>query len=182
MSDLTSLANVKGYLGITNGSEDSFLSMLIKRESDGILSWLNRSFDSVAYDEYYDGTGGSTLVMSNYPITAVESVTINNYSVPELTQGAWAGYVNDKTRITLRGFVFTRGTMNVRVQYTAGMGEVPNAVEQACIELVALTFRERDRVGLTSKGLAGEQTNFLTKAWPESVTQILNQYRKVTPT
>ena len=84
-------------------------------------------------------------------------------------------------RLVLRGLVFPRGRGNVRVSYQAGFASPPADLTQACIEMVSLRYREKDRVGLVSKGLAGETTAYSLKDMPESVRTLLSQYRRVVP-
>ena len=69
----------------------------------------------------------------------------------------------------------------VRVSYQAGFAAPPADLTQACIEMVSLRYREKDRVGLVSKGLAGETTAYSLKDMPESVRTLLNRYRRVVP-
>jgi uncharacterized phiE125 gp8 family phage protein len=182
MSDLTTIKAVKGYLGQTNPADDYILRDLITRESKNIKNWLNRDILSQTYTKTYNGTGGTVLVLSDYPVTAVSGVWINGNVIPLAPDFSSAGYMFDDFKIVLRGYVFTKGLMNVKVAYAAGYSEVPDDIEQACIELVALSYRERDRVGLASKAIAGETTSFIIKDMPESVKGILNQYKKVMPT
>ena len=47
--------------------------------------------------------------------------------------------------------------------------------------MIAMRYREKDRIGLTSKGLAGETTGYSQKDMADSTRHILSQYRKVAP-
>ena len=67
---------------------------------------------------------------------------------------------------------------NVAVTYTAGFAATPPEIEQACIELVALRYKERDRIGHVSKGIAGETVTFQQKDMPPDVQTLLDQYRR----
>jgi hypothetical protein len=60
-------------------------------------------------------------------------------------------------------------------------GYVPAEIEQACIDLVGRKYRERDRIGLASKGLAGETTAFSQSDLSADTKAMLNQFRKVVP-
>jgi uncharacterized phiE125 gp8 family phage protein len=181
MSDLTKVEKVKAYLGLTAGGDDAILNALIANESQYIKSWLNRDLVSQVYSETYDGTGGAVLVLPNYPITAVASVAIDGLTIAACADATASGYVFNESKISLRGYRFSKGMQNVAVTYTAGYTVIPDDLQQACIELVALSFKERDRIGLSSKGIQGEQTNFIVKDMPDSVRGILNQYKRVFP-
>jgi len=55
----------------------------------------------------------------------------------------------------------------------------PQEIEQACIEIVSLRYRERSRIGENSKSIGGETVSYTVKDFPDSVKTILNNYRRV---
>lgn len=185
MADLTTLANVKAWLSITTNGEDAVLQSLITSVSKYIENWLNRTILSATYTEYRDGTGTNRIMLANQPVTAVSSVVMNNLGVPAVAIPASTamsfGYVFDARNIKLVGFgaKFPMGMNNVVVTYTAGYATVPVDIERACLELVALRFRERSRIGENSKSIGGETVSYNVKDFPDSVRTLLNQYRKV---
>jgi hypothetical protein len=182
MSDLTTLANVKQYLGITNTGDDALLTSLVSRVSQNVQTWLGRSILSASYTEIYDGSGGYVLVPKNYPITAIASLSIDTIVVPLAPDSTQPGYMWNADKIVLvNGYRFTRNLQNVVVSYTAGYAATPMDLEEAVIELIGFIYKGRDRIGLASKGLAGEQTNFITKDMPETVRTVLNQYKRYIP-
>ena len=67
------------------------------------------------------------------------------------------------------------------MQYSAGFAATPPEIEQACIELVTLRYKERDRIGQVSKNLAGEVVAFQQKDVPPDVATLLDQYRNLVP-
>jgi hypothetical protein len=75
--------------------------------------------------------------------------------------------------------VFEAGASNVYLEYVAGYDPIPSEIEQACIDLVSLRYRERDRIGLTSKSLAGESITFNTREFSDAVGSTLVQYKRV---
>ena len=169
----------------TVGLDDGVLSRLITAASGFIQTWLNRQIASQSYTETRDGHGGRVLVLANYPATAVSAVTINGVAIPPAPDTVTAGYrlVNDS--IILAGYTFTRGYGNVEISYTAGYASTPPEIEQACIELCALKYRARDRIGLTSQamGVAGssQTTAYSTKDMSDEIKTILKNYKKVVP-
>ena len=58
------------------------------------------------------------------------------------------------------------------VTYTAGYAATPPEIAQACIELVCLRYKERDRIGQVSKNLAGEVVAFSQKDMPADVADV----------
>jgi hypothetical protein len=120
-------------------------------------------------------------MFANYPVTAVASLHIDGLPVPLSTGYGVSGYTFNSTSITLRGRLFTQDVQNVVVAYTAGYAAVPNELEQACIELVGLRYKEKDRIGIVSKGLAGETIAFTQKDFSNAIRTTLENYKKVMP-
>lgn len=59
---------------------------------------------------------------------------------------------------------------------------VPQDVEQACWELVGLRYKEKDRIGIQSKSLGGQETvSYFSGNMTASVIGLLNDYRRVAP-
>ncbi len=115
-------------------------------------------------------------------MTAIFSLTIDGIAIPASSPAPLgAGYLFDDSSIYLVGHVFRRGQQNVTVAYTAGYEATPPEIEQACIELVGLKYKERDRIGQVSKNLAGEVVAFSQKDMPASVQTLLDQYRNQVP-
>ncbi len=182
--DLTTLANVKAYLSppLTTTNDDALLSRLITAASQFIQSWLNRTIAVTSYTDTRNGGGGARVFLRNRPVTAVSSVTIDGVIVPASNPPPnGAGYLFDDNSIYLVGQVFSKGVQNVVIQYTAGYAATPPEIEQACIALVVLRYKERDRIGQVSKNLAGEVVSFQQKDMPADVATTLDQYRNVVP-
>lgn len=180
MADITTLANLKQWLRITDSANDTLLQRLATASSDFIKTYLNRDIFSQSYVDVMDGVGGYKKVMENYPITAVSSVMVNQQSIPASVNGS-NGYTFNQWRVALIGYVFKRGVSNVTIQYVAGYTTAPSEIEQTCIELAALRYRELDRIGLISKGLAGETITYSQKDFTNSVKTSLEQYKRVFP-
>jgi len=197
--DLTTVANVQAWLSLGSTVDAQVIQRLITSESVGIQNWLNRNIAVQSYTEVRDGSGMGvgrySMVFTNYPVTAVASLTIDDNPIPASSDGAVLvpGYAFDAYRIWLaesgsaedsgysNQYYFNRGRANVNIVYTAGFASVPFDIEQACIELVALRYNERSRVGLVSKGLAGETTAFAQRAMSDSIMTKLRQYQRVVP-
>jgi hypothetical protein len=159
--DLTTLANVKTWLGlpITDGPNDGLLAQLITAASSFVVSYLGREVLSAPYVDVYDGTGAGWMLLRQAPITAVASVSFGGKTVTaqaDPVTGA-PGFLFDGARLSLLGDRFPHRGLVV-VSYTAGYEATPPAVEQAVIELVGEAFKRRDRIGQTTKTLGGQET------------------------
>ncbi|WP_207000735.1 phage head-tail connector protein [Trinickia mobilis] len=193
--DLTTLANVKSWLGSGTAIDDAILTRIITSYSQYIQTWLNRTIASAPYTEKRTGSGSNTMALANYPCTAVSSLTVGGFSVAPSPDGVQAGYVFDDRFIYLIGNVgfgpyFPNSAPNqfpkwpplgIQIAYTAGFAVTPPELEQAVIELIALRYTERTRIGQQSKSIQGETVSFIVKDMPDSVKTILQNYRKVVP-
>lgn len=75
--DLITLEEYRDYANISNGDDDDVYQALIGRASTFIEKYTRRNFLSRSYiHERYDGDGGDYLQLENYPITAVERLSI----------------------------------------------------------------------------------------------------------
>jgi hypothetical protein len=170
--DLCTLQAAKDWLGIRNTDADALLQRLITFESRTIERAIGRPVLLEARRDTVTGYGSVTLMPPATPIRDVEGVTIDGAAVP-------ANH-DDLTLWRRDGLNWPRNA-RIEIAYTAGLDSVPFDLEQACIELVAFHYREKDRVGMASKGLAGETTAYITRAMPHSVEARLAPYRKVAP-
>lgn len=160
-SDLTTLANVKAWLGLSAdaGPSDSLLSQLITAASAFVVGYLGRGVLTADYVEVYDGTGGAVMLLRQAPITAVQSAAFAGRTVTTAADpvAGTPGFLFDGAKLSLIGDRFPYGALVV-VSYTAGYAVAPPAIEQAVIELVGEAFRRRDRIGQSSKSLGGQET------------------------
>lgn len=174
------LAQVKEWLGITGAADDALLTRMLDAATASMERYMARTILSASYTETRSGTGGNALTLRNRPISAVSSVTVNG-TAWAASDGRSTGYVFDGETLFAIGNIFARASQNVVVTYTAGYATVPADLEQACIELVGAKYKERDRIGIQSKGLAGESISYIVKEFPDSVMAAMAQYRNVVP-
>ena len=178
-SDLTTLANVKSWLNVSSSMDDALLSRLITAVSNNIQQWLNRQIASQSYNETRDGNGKTRMVFYDYPVTAVASVMVDDNQIPLSTDINTPGYWFNERELMLRDYEFCRGEGNVSIQYTAGYATTPPELEQACIEVIALRYSERSRIGHQSKSLQGETVSFTIVDYPKPALAMMQNYKKV---
>ena len=180
MAALASIDDVKAYVNIATDADDVLLTSLIEAESAYILSWLGRGFELAVHADIFGGNGGREHLFHSYPVVSVSTVTVDGVTIPPAPTIQDKGYLVYGSRLLLFGYRFARGHLNCRVAYTAGQ-ETPADVRQACVELVGYRYRNRDRIGLASKSIAGETTAYMTKEMPDHVQGLLQPHRRVTP-
>jgi uncharacterized phiE125 gp8 family phage protein len=181
MADLTTLASVKAYIGISGSADDALIGRLITAYSGAVQRLLNRCILSSPIEIWRDGRGGQAMTLPDYPVTEIFLLEIDGQPIPAQAGIGQAGYRFTDTKIILDGYRFTAGSGNVHVDFTAGYDVVPADIEQAVNELVALRYKERDRIGHRSKSLAGETVSFITAAMPDSVKAVLAPYAQMVP-
>jgi uncharacterized phiE125 gp8 family phage protein len=186
--DLTTLDDVKAWLQTGQvpfpDTDDALLARLITSASRFIEDWLGRQLISADWCETRDGNGGQLMVLANFPVTAVISLTIDGLNIPPAPAdgGYGAGYVFTPTELALRGYVFTRRAQNVVVTYTAGYAAIPPDIAQACIELVCRRYRSRTRIGEVSRAVTGGDTvTFSSRDLSGDTMRLLDRYRAVAP-
>lgn len=178
-SQLATLAQLKEYLAVTDTTDDALLTRLLDVCATSIEKWCSRTFAPADYSLTLDGNGRTRIVVDQWPIVSIASLTIDGNTIPASTGPKVNGYTFSGYRIDLRGYQFEVGAQNVEVSFRAGYTTVPSDVTQACIKLAALRYRERDRLGVSSKGIAGEQIVFVNDDFPESIERVLNDYKSV---
>ena len=176
MTALTTLAKLKQYGNVTEFESDTLLVRMIEAASAAIENYCSRTFAQATYTEVRDGTGTRRMTLRNFPVTQVQSVSINGRSIPRRLSPLEQGFTNDDLSVRLTGYMFDEGIDNVEVVYTGGLSEVPADIDLACCEVVMLRYKSRDRMGVTSKSLAGETITFTNDDFPDYVTRVLNQY------
>ena len=179
---LAQLSDVEAWLGLQPGNADeALLSRLITAASTFVETWCSRNFAITEFKDYRDGNGKTFMTMQQAPVIAVNTLTISGMTIPATQPAAGNGYFLASKRLYLIGYQFTRGYANVIVDYTAGFATIPTDISQAVIELVAMRYRERDRIGTSSVHAAGETTAYSLKDMPAQVATILGQYKRVVP-
>jgi len=122
-NDLTTLSDVKAWLGRTDTNSDALLASLITRASRQIYSYLQRPL-LLPHAVSDSREGGRVLVLKEWPVLAIASVTIDGIAIPEASSStsgwsldAWNGVPPGRQQsVSLRDHA--RGA--VRVSYEAG--------------------------------------------------------------
>ena len=112
-------------------------------------------------------------------MVSVQSLGIGPVPVAESAGVGYRGFRFDSSTLYLTGYWFEPGLQNIAIAYQAGYAETPTAITQAVIELVALRYRERDRIGHVSKSLGGETVAFIQADMTPSVRAALQPWRRV---
>jgi hypothetical protein len=203
--DLTTLADVKAWLQTGQSAfpatDDALLTRLITAASQYIQTWLNRQIALQDWIEVRDGIGTPLgpgdvrYQFAAFPVTAVSLVVVDGLTIPPIpvsppaplgaavvsTFATQVGYLFTPTQLVIRGYAVPRKAGCVTLQYTAGYAVTPPDLAQACIELVALRYRERTRIGEIARTIGGGETvSYSQKDMSDAIKTLIQQYRVVT--
>ena len=188
-NDLTTAAKVKEHLSYTSADADPLLARLVTAASSAIQRYTNRDIVQTAYNEVRDGTGGTRMLLRQFPAQEPTLVRVDGVTISKRTSQPGAGWVFDGIRVlSLDGYRFERGFGNVEIAYTAGwlLASMPAEIEQAAIELAALMFRQRKRIGdqslTVSAGSGHETIAYAMSAMTPTTKLILDEFKEVAPT
>lgn len=184
MADYTTLQNVKEYLAIEGEGDDAVLKRLITACTSAMDAITSRNLAAATYTEKLDGQasgwGKTNLYLKNHPINSVTSVSIDGAAVPAGT-GTGPGWYLVDDMVQLVGYAATEGQGNVTVVYNGGYQTIPAELETVCIQLVAMRFRERSRLGVSSENSGTGMSRTYDFGMPAWCEKVLNQYADVVP-
>lgn len=133
--DLAQLADLKTWLDIQSTDDDALLGRLITQVSRAMLSHIDRAMILPAsFVETRDGDGDAAIVLQQWPVTALTSLTIDGFAIApaaSLSPGriSTQGYVLEPAqtappgrmqKLAVRGTSFRRGVQNISIAYRAG--------------------------------------------------------------
>jgi hypothetical protein len=84
---LTSLANLKSWIGISTSTDDAVLEKAIDRATARIESYVGRQILSRSYAEWRSGAGVDTIRLHQWPVTQVTNVWTGNYAALVVSSG-----------------------------------------------------------------------------------------------
>jgi len=147
---LCTLAYFKSYAEENSDKKDTLLELYIEAASQKIRDYINYDPISASHVERYDGTGNQKLYLNTRPITVLtyvevwsgdtgDSVLINEYPI----------IYEDMNYLFGNGYVFPKGTLNIKVSYTAGytQNDLPAIFIITCLRIAGLMEKEGGEKG-----------------------------------
>lgn len=195
---LTTVAALRAWLaqGATEETDgrldDEALTALIGRASGAIESWCDRTLVAPAEARTYrlDGNGLTRLLLPEWPLLSLTSLTIDDHAIPEREAGGpgWLARAEEAC-LLLDGYTFTRGLGNVvavaRLGYDAATAATDRRhrralddLEQACLMLAAFWFEKPAAARLTVT-IEGRGESYDSTGWPAEVRGLLAPYRRL---
>lgn len=189
---LTTLANVKEYLSITDTSQDDLLNNLIERSSEWIKNFTQRELELLTdIEEDQDGQGGNEMYAREYPVTddttfkleQRDGGTFGSPTYAEISTDDYLVYPLDGRIVYPGGFI--KGYSQYRITYSAGYEtspsfDIPADLENACIKIVQALYKSRTTTtasgDISSEKLGDYQINFTSggETGGESISTIVS--------
>jgi hypothetical protein len=202
MAELTTLADVKGWLGVTTSAMDATLTRLIEAAEARIrgICGSRDSFLTATFVETFDGDAAQIIRLKNGPITSITSIVADGVTISSdlysfnasrgvvgFTHPArstyWSTAMPSGLLVTGRSFnspSFGNGFNTVTVTYVAGYANqaaVPADLQQAAVELAGLYFQAMERdPGINSETLGSY--SYTKESEFESLQAIMNKLYK----
>ncbi len=151
MADLTNLAEVKAFIGISDQDDhDAVLTQIMDAVETILESHTGQTFTSATTnitDEAHDGNGKDVMYLDRAPTALTAAVKIGQDSSDADTTIDTGDIIVDQANnriIREGGLVFPRGRRNIFVSYTPA-ANVPHLAKMAVIQGTAYIYRTRGR-------------------------------------
>ena len=181
---LVSLVEAKTFLKITATSENSVIEDFINRASIWANDYTGRRLKSRTNSDSYDGDGSDLLLLSDYPVTAISDIRIDdgtNEGAPESVSSDDISLSSLNGLIKLKnGVMFVKGFLNVSVAYTAGYTTAPETVKEAVLLYVGHLYRRQyadQKFGVQSETVGYRTTTYGSDDIIPKAKSLLNPYR-----
>jgi hypothetical protein len=192
---LISLDTLKAYLSADINDEflddtttDNELERIINAASRYANRYTGVDLLSREHTEYYDGDGGNTLFLDNFPVTTAAADidlwvdTDREYEDDDKIDGGDIILYADTGKVVLEDTVFSRGAQSVKITYTAGyaLASVPADLAYAIKMICASMWkRKKDKlVNVTSVSMEGQSISLAEKDVPALAIEILDEFAR----
>ncbi len=187
---LTQTADVKEYLNITSSTYDALFQKLVYGVTEYLQSYLGgRSLKETTFTEYYDGDGNSTLLLRQYPVSSVTSLS---YKSGTNDSPVWNLIpTNNYDTVLASGLIKNAtlpvGTQNIKVVYIAGYKidfanrytpashTLPHDLWMIATQLVAKVYDTRFSQGKINESVEGQSVNW-TFSLTDEMKVVLSRY------
>jgi uncharacterized phiE125 gp8 family phage protein len=147
---LVALSDLKLHLGVSGSGDDDLLGQLQAAADGFVADYCGRAFEGGSFTEYFSG-GDRTLVLANFPVTAITSLKVDAARVfgSDTIRDA-ATYVVHTDRGVIENLdgPFLPGAAKgshphtVAIAYTTATDAVPPAVARAAADLAGHWYRQ----------------------------------------
>ncbi len=182
------------FLKITSPAEpeETVLGVICDQISEAIEDYCGRKFEAAAFTEYHDGPGTRNLMLRQYPINTVTTVTRTKVDAAdtqvviastEYNINAESGILNMHQVNHVDSAVWVKGERNYKIVYNAGYSkdDMPNGLVGACNIWIATVFQKakHNLFAIQSSTIGDEIINYTNDAMPPMAKSMLTKWRKM---
>lgn len=179
---LATLVELKSYLGITDDSQDTLLTIFLESADSYIKQYTWRALESATFVEYINGNAQLEMIVKQYPITSVTTIERNVWDlatpVREVVENTVYEPDGNVWRIFFRS-PLRRGFQNYKVTYVAWYATIPSDLKLACLKLAWSYMNTRGTDWIKSETVNWDKLDYDTKMIPNDILSILGMYRDV---
>lgn len=148
---LISVEDLQKFTNVFPESEFDLQPIYVGSACDTVINYLGYNPEKNTYDIFLDGKGDNFIYLPNMNIISVSSVVIDGVSVNN--------YVIDGNKLILTDGVFSKGVMNIEVEYIGGWEDtdLPMSIKHAALRIAGLMQSEgQNNIGITGKSIPNE--------------------------
>lgn len=157
---LCSVQNVKDFLKLDDTSRDTQIVNLIPGAQSLIEEYCRRIFEKTQVTEYHHG-GANRILIKRYPIVSNPAPIVwedwdRGYGTDTIVDED-DYFIDYDNGIFFFDYSLEKGYGSIKITYTGGYTTIPEAIKQACIELVARKIRigPSGDTGVIGRGMPG---------------------------
>lgn len=182
------------FLKLTSPTEpeETVLGVICDQISEAVEDYCGRKFEAAEFTEYHDGSGTQILMLRQYPINTVTTVTRTKVDAAdtqvviastEYNINAESGILNMHPVNHVDSSVWIGGVRNYKIVYNAGYSDddMPNGIVGACNIWIATVFQKakHNLFAVQSSTIGDETINYLNEDMPAMVKSMLTKWRKL---
>lgn len=187
---LTSLEMARSHLNIsaTDTTQTARLELFINAATARIESMTDRLLKERTITEVRSGRRNNIIVLRQWPVTAITSLKVDADSVfgsDTALDPADYQIADEQTAVQIKGQVFSSGTNNIQIVYTAGYNATDHLGQLADLEIATLWMvewfyrhRERGDMGRSSKSKGDESVGILIDM-PPMIRDLIHDYKRL---
>jgi len=200
MTNLCTLAEVRDTLQLTDSEtdQDALITRLIGSVTDFISKRTRRVFGTGVETRLFDGNDKGYLILDDYQeITSVRLLNLDNTAWKTFNVStelkSYPLNTSPKTKLQIVNvtsenpyrvigrspFIFPKGYGNVEVVANWGSWATPpSSLTELAINMVVSKTQKAKVRGIKSVSIGGESMSFSDKDLDESMTEVLNDFKK----
>ena len=174
--------DLKKYLWICDDSQDRLLTILLESANSVVENYIGRTLAKEDYTEVINGNAQREILLSNYPVNSIASVSYNTgtHETPIWTalEKTEYTYKSGTWNIFLRT-PLTRWFQNYEIKYNAWYDPIPADIKICLLKLASKYYNSRTSDGIKWETVNGDRLDFDTSDIPNDILIILSSYRDI---